>query len=153
MILRKMPLTRLANSIIDGVAPAPAPVAAEIEKYLAADLLCYRAGEPERLRERQAKAWDPILDWARNALAPISPWAKASFTSASRRRALAAAARHIPSDPWRLGALHSATTLTGSALIATCAAFRTPVCGRGLAGRACRRGLEHGAVGKRRDRA
>src|ERR1700691_2396430 len=30
-----MPLTRLANAIIDGVADAAAPVAAEIEKYLA----------------------------------------------------------------------------------------------------------------------
>src|SRR5215203_532873 len=29
-----MPLTRLANTIIDGVAPSPGPVAAEVEKYL-----------------------------------------------------------------------------------------------------------------------
>ena len=34
-----MPLTRLANAIIDGVAEKPGPVAAEIEKYLASDLL------------------------------------------------------------------------------------------------------------------
>jgi chaperone required for assembly of F1-ATPase len=31
---------------------------------------------------------------------------------------LRAAAAAIPSDPWRLGALHAITTLTGSALIA-----------------------------------
>src|SRR5438105_3118644 len=31
---RQMPLTRLANAIIDGVADSTAPVAAEIEKYL-----------------------------------------------------------------------------------------------------------------------
>ncbi len=113
----KMPLTRLANSIIDGVAPAPGPVAAEIEKYLAADLLCYRAGEPERLRERQAKAWDPILDWARNALGADFAVGDGVVHVRQSQAALAAAARHIPSDPWRLGALHSATTLTGSALI------------------------------------
>ena len=49
-----MPLTRLANSIIDGVAAAPQPVAAEIEKYLGTDLLFYRAAEPEGLVARQA---------------------------------------------------------------------------------------------------
>src|SRR5215831_14064956 len=42
-----MPLTRLANSIVDGVAASPAPVAAEIEKYLGSDLLFYRAANPE----------------------------------------------------------------------------------------------------------
>ncbi|MGA2816880.1 MAG: ATP12 family protein, partial [Xanthobacteraceae bacterium] len=30
----KMPLTRLANAIIDGVSEHPGPVAAEVEKYL-----------------------------------------------------------------------------------------------------------------------
>ena len=44
----KMPLTRLANSIIDGVADAPAAVAAEAEKYLASDLVFYRAEGPGR---------------------------------------------------------------------------------------------------------
>ena len=43
-----MPLTRLANSIIDGVAAAPQPVAADVEKYLGSDLLFYRAEGPQR---------------------------------------------------------------------------------------------------------
>ena len=64
----KMPLTRLANSIIDGVADAPAAVAAEIEKYLATDLVVYRAERPDGLVARQAAAWDPVLAWAREAL-------------------------------------------------------------------------------------
>src|SRR5579871_2257989 len=55
----KMPLTRLANSIIDGVAAAPGAVAAEIEKYLASDLIVYRATGPQGLVERQAQAWNP----------------------------------------------------------------------------------------------
>jgi len=38
-----MPLTRLANSIIDGVADAAPEVVAEVEKYLASDLIFYRA--------------------------------------------------------------------------------------------------------------
>ena len=64
----KMPLTRLANAIIDGVADRPGPVAAEIEKYLASDLVCYRAASPQGLVERQVRHWDPILQWAREAL-------------------------------------------------------------------------------------
>src|ERR1700728_3723721 len=44
-----MPLTRLASAIIDGVSDRAAPVAAEVEKYLASDLVCYRARGPEGL--------------------------------------------------------------------------------------------------------
>src|SRR5262245_52334209 len=39
----RMPLTRLANAIIDGVADAAGPVAAEVQKYLGSDLLFFRA--------------------------------------------------------------------------------------------------------------
>src|SRR5215467_9101138 len=63
-----MPLTRLANSIVDGVAASPMPVAADIGKYLGSDLLFYRADGPERLVERQERQWDPVLAWAREAL-------------------------------------------------------------------------------------
>ena len=40
-----MPVTRLANTIIDGVAPNPEPIVDEIVKYLGSDLVCYRADE------------------------------------------------------------------------------------------------------------
>src|SRR5262245_20109502 len=42
----RMPLTRLANAIIDAVSDAPQPVADEIEKYLRSDLVFYRAEAP-----------------------------------------------------------------------------------------------------------
>src|ERR1700688_828391 len=64
----KMPLTRLANAIVDGVTDAPQPVADEICKYLASDLLFYRASSPSGLVELQARHWDPIVAWARQAL-------------------------------------------------------------------------------------
>ena len=64
----KMPLTRLANSIIDGVSERSAPVAGEVARYLASDLICYRAGSPRGLVERQALHWDPIVEWARDVL-------------------------------------------------------------------------------------
>jgi chaperone required for assembly of F1-ATPase len=114
----KMPLTRLANSIIDGVAPAPEPVAAEIEKYLASDLLVYRATGPEGLTAKQEAAWNPLLDWARESLGAEFVLARGINFVAQPPKALRAACAAIPRDPWRLGALSAITTLTGSALIA-----------------------------------
>jgi chaperone required for assembly of F1-ATPase len=113
-----MPLTRLANTIIDGVAAAPGEVAAEIAKYLGSDLLVYRARTPEGLIERQAKHWDPILAWARDALGAHFALAAGVTFVQQPAATLAAATAAIPSDPWRLGATHVITTLTGSALIA-----------------------------------
>jgi chaperone required for assembly of F1-ATPase len=114
----KMPLTRLANAIIDGVAQTPQPVADEIKKYLASDLLFYRAGAPQGLVERQARHWDPILQWAADALGAKFYLGEGVVQVAQPEAALAAARAAVPDDPWRLGAAHVITTLTGSALIA-----------------------------------
>jgi chaperone required for assembly of F1-ATPase len=114
----EMPLTRLANSIIDGVADRPDAVQEEVEKYLGSDLVCYRADAPRGLVERQSKHWDPILDWAREALGANFAVGEGVIHVAQSDDALAAAAAAIPSEPWRLGAVHAATTLTGSALLA-----------------------------------
>ena len=113
-----MPLTRLVNAIIDGVATAPAPVADEVAKYLGSDLLCYRADTPAGLVARQAQHWDPILDWAREALGARFVLAEGVMFAAQPGHAIVAASAAIPSDPWRLGAVNVITTLTGSALIA-----------------------------------
>jgi chaperone required for assembly of F1-ATPase len=114
----KMPLTRLANAIIDGVADAPLPVAEEIGKYLASDLLFYRATSPQGLVERQTRHWDPILDWARQAFGADFELGEGVVYVAQPQAALAAVRAAIPEEPWRLGAVHSITTLSGSALIA-----------------------------------
>jgi len=113
-----MPLTRLANSIIDGVADRPAEVAADVEKYLASDLICYRADAPRGLVERQERYWDPILQWASETLGARFILGDGVVYVAQPEAALAAARAALPDDPWRLGAVHSMTTLTGSALIA-----------------------------------
>ncbi|MCQ3943874.1 MAG: hypothetical protein DPW22_11795, partial [Alphaproteobacteria bacterium] len=48
-----MPLTRLANSIIDGVGEQIEAVAAEVVRYLGSDLLFYRADSPPVARVRR----------------------------------------------------------------------------------------------------
>jgi chaperone required for assembly of F1-ATPase len=121
-----MPLTRLANAIIDAVADNPGPVADEIAKYLETDLLCYRAGSPDALVDAQTQAWDPVLAWARDELGARFVQIQGVTFSAQPDEAIAAAGAAIPSgadkipvkDIWRLGAISSITTLTGSALLA-----------------------------------
>jgi chaperone required for assembly of F1-ATPase len=119
-----MPLTRLANAVIDAVTDAPAVVAAEIANYLGSDLVCYRAEGPAGLIAAQAKLWDPLLDFAREAFGAHFVLAQGVVHIPQPVEAIAAAAKAIPADPnspleiWRLGALSVVTTLTGSALIA-----------------------------------
>jgi chaperone required for assembly of F1-ATPase len=114
----KMPLTRLANVVLDGVAQRPLPVAAEVAKYLATDLLFYRAASPPALVERQRLHWDPVLSWAADALGAHFESTVGVTHIAQPAEALKAAEAAIPSDAWRLSAVHSITTLTGSALLA-----------------------------------
>jgi chaperone required for assembly of F1-ATPase len=114
----RMPLTRLANAVIDAVADAPRPVADEVAQYLSSDLLCYRAETPAGLIALQSQRWDPVLAWARDALDARFVLAQGVMHVAQPSEAIAAAAARIPSDHWRLGAVSSITTLTGSALLA-----------------------------------
>jgi chaperone required for assembly of F1-ATPase len=114
----KMPLTRLANTIIDGVAAAAPEVVAEIEKYLGSDLVYYRAETPDALVVRQAQHWDPVLAFARDDLSARFIITQGVNFVTQPPHAIAAARRVIPDDVWRLGAVHAVMTLTGSALIA-----------------------------------
>ena len=58
------PLTRLAGTVQQRIAPDPAPIVDAVARYSESDLLCYRADTPETLARRQAQAWQPWLDWA-----------------------------------------------------------------------------------------
>jgi len=114
----QMPLTRLANSIIDGVTGAEENVAEEVRKYLGTDLVFYRATLPDGLVARQSEYWDPLLGFARDELGARFVLAAGITHVAQPDHAITAAGEAIPRDPWRLGAMHVVTTLTGSALIA-----------------------------------
>ena len=121
----RMPLTRLANAVIDAVADTHAPVAEEIAQYLGTDLVCYRAEAPEGLIARQAEVWDPVLAWAHEAFGARFITVQGVIHAAQPREAVAAVRAAIPADPWRLGAVSSVTTLTGSALLALALAAGT----------------------------
>jgi chaperone required for assembly of F1-ATPase len=113
-----MPMTRLANAIIDGVADAPDAVRDEIVKYLGSDLVFYRADQPDGLVEQQAQHWDPVIAFARDTYGARFVLAQGIVHQSQPPEAIAAAAVSIPHEPWQLGALAAITTITGSALIA-----------------------------------
>lgn len=114
----RMPLTRLANAVIDAVADQAKPVADEVAKYLGSDLLCYRADAPPGLVVRQSQHWGPVLAWAHDALGARFILVEGVIHAAQPREAMDAARAAIPADIWRLGAVASITTMTGSALLA-----------------------------------
>ena len=114
-----MPLTRLANSAIDGVQGREAEVRADIARYAASDLLCYRASAPEGLARRQAEMWDPVLGWARDALGARFEVAEGLMPLAQPEAATSAIAVALMGfGPFGVTAVHVMTTLTGSALLA-----------------------------------
>jgi chaperone required for assembly of F1-ATPase len=122
-----MPLTRLVNTILDGVADTPSSVADDVAKFFCCDLIFYRADGPPGLVARQSQAWDPVVAWAREQLGACFLVGQGIAYVAQPEAALAAARAALPDtsgqqphvrDIWRIGALHSITTLIGSAVIA-----------------------------------
>ncbi|WP_421995187.1 ATP12 family chaperone protein [Roseococcus sp.] len=66
-----VPLTRLAGTAAERIAPAPEATIEAIAKYAETDLLSYRAEDAD-LAIRQRAAWDPWVEWAARELgAPI----------------------------------------------------------------------------------
>ena len=115
----QMPVTRSANAAIDKVARQRDEVITLLAEYGDSDLLCYRADRPEGLVEQQMDAWNPLLDWAEQALGV-------------RLRA-AEGVMHVPQDPealrrlrleldgfdnFALAAMHDLISLSGSLIIA-----------------------------------
>lgn len=113
-----MPLTRFANSVVDGVLERVEAVADDVAKYLGTDLLFYRAGHPEALVAREAKHWDPIVFWAAETLGAHFMLAEGIVHVRQPDSAIATARAAFPDNPWSIAALHVVTTVTGSALLA-----------------------------------
>jgi chaperone required for assembly of F1-ATPase len=113
-----MPLTRLANSVIEAVAGRVEAVADDVAKYFHSDLLFYRAGHPDALIAREAEHWDPVLFWAADALGAHFILTEGIVHVRQPDQAVAAARAALPTDPWSIAALHVVATVTGSALLA-----------------------------------
>lgn len=114
-----MPLTRAANSAIDKVAPLRNGVIAELSRYGATDLLCYRATAPQALIDRQAQAWDPLVTWAAATLnAPLNV-THGVIPVDQPPASLAALSAHVAAfSDFELAGLHDLVAISGSLVLA-----------------------------------
>lgn len=114
-----MPLMRLAATAIDRVAPDPARVIADLVAWGDSDLVCFRADHPVELVRRQGACWQPLVDWiaaehgaALAVTTGIMPLEQPPESSLALRSVLTGL------DSFRLVAVHSVASATGSLVIA-----------------------------------
>ncbi|MTI16422.1 ATPase [Rhodobacteraceae bacterium RKSG542] len=114
-----MPLTRLAHSAIDAVADRFDEVADEVTRYAGNDAVCYRADAPQELVARQTQHWDPVVAWANERLGGkfqliggLIHQPQEEVLLKNYREAL------NKFTPLELSAIHTVTSITGSALFA-----------------------------------
>ncbi len=114
-----MPLTRHANSAVDGVTLRRAEVIEEVARYGATDLICYRATDPPELVERQSASWQPLVHWIDSefgirleVVSGVLPVAQSQATVDAFHAAVSAF------DDFPLTGLHAAAAACGSLVIA-----------------------------------
>jgi chaperone required for assembly of F1-ATPase len=119
VIATSMPLLRLANSIIDGVAANRESVVDAILRFGENDLICYRAHQPPELAARQRTGWDPVLDWAQKKFGAQMTVAQGLTHVDQPVEALTALRQALDGfDAFTLGALHVVASITGSTVLA-----------------------------------
>lgn len=114
-----LPLTRLAATGLDRVTSQRARVIDDTAKYGASDLLCYRATDPSSLVQRQAAAWQPLLDWAAERYgAPLAVASGTTFVSQPHGTLAALRGAVAAHGDLALSALYNLTHVAGSLVIA-----------------------------------
>jgi len=112
-----MPLTRLANTVLDGIRNSRSEVIGSILRFGENDLLTYRAEAPAALVARQSQ-WNDVLDWAAEVhdarlavTAGIAHVEQSPETLAALRKAIASR------SDYELAALHVLASITGSLIL------------------------------------
>ena len=115
-----MPVTRLANTAIDGIASDLDAVHEDILRFAGTDFLCYRAEGPTELVDLQSEKWDPVMTWAAKDVGARFILASGVIHQEQPKAAIEAFHKRlaIHKDPLKLACLHTITTLTGSAILA-----------------------------------
>jgi chaperone required for assembly of F1-ATPase len=114
-----MPLLRLANTVIDGVAANRDDVIGAILRFGENDLLCYRAHQPPELMARQKSGWDPLLDWVAQSHG-ANMRVTEGLTHLDQPPAALAALRRVLErfGAFTLGGVHVIASITGSTVLA-----------------------------------
>lgn len=112
-----MPLTRLVNTVLDGVRATREDVIAALLRFGENDLLSYRAETPVELAARQLE-WNAYLDWAADrhdarlaVTSGIQHVEQSAETLAALRQATASR------SDFDLAALHVLASVTGSLIL------------------------------------
>lgn len=114
-----MPTTRMANSAIDKVIPQYDEVAGLLAAYGDTDHLCYRATWPPALIARQEAEWDPVLDWAADALNARLNTTRGVVHVAQDPGTLTRLHNHVADlGHFRLAAFHDLVSMSGSLVLA-----------------------------------
>lgn len=119
-----MPFTRSANAAIDKVAHQKAEVADMLAAYGDSDLLCYRAEHPSTLVLRQSEQWDPLLDWAAEALSARLETRQGVMHESQRPEALKTLTDRVHRmSVFELAGFHDLVSLSGSLILGFAAAL------------------------------
>ena len=112
------PLTRLAGTAQERIAPDPHPTVDAIARYGESDLLCYRASDPPELVARQSAGWQPWLDWAATTYdAPLRVGEGIAYVS-QHKDSIAALRRAVGAfDAYALAGLGIAVPAMGSLVL------------------------------------
>lgn len=113
-----VPLTQLAGTAQERIAPDPVATADAIAKYAETDLLCYRAEHPAPLVAQQAEEWQPWLDWLeREHGAKLVPTAGIAHVAQAPEALAVVRARLRAEPPAVLAALGVAVPALGSVVL------------------------------------
>lgn len=113
-----MPFTRSSNAAIDKVTVQHDEVAAMLAAYGDSDLICYRAGHPQELIERQNRGWDPLVDWSTTELkAPLQVYVGLVHEAQPEASIKTLSERVHNLSPFELTAFHDLVSLSGSLII------------------------------------
>ncbi|MEM9278458.1 MAG: ATP12 family protein [Pseudomonadota bacterium] len=115
-----LPVTRLVNTAVDGVATEMQAVMEDVTRYASSDLLVYRADTPQGLVEKQKEYWDPVLDWMAEDIGALFETGTGIMHVAQPKDAVLkfGARLETHADPFKLACIHTFTSLSGSAILA-----------------------------------
>lgn len=114
-----MPMTQFCGTTLDRIRPERHAIETAVLRYIETDMVAHHAEAPPELVTRQHQAWQPLLDWAGEALGihlntttgilPIEQPAEA-FTAATDAIS--------PLDDYEFAALAALTDICGSLVVA-----------------------------------
>ncbi|WP_281684380.1 ATP12 family chaperone protein [Thalassobaculum salexigens] len=114
-----MAMMSFAATVTDRVTPQRDHVVGEIAGFGGSDLLCFLADGPDELVGRQVTQWTPWRERAEKRLAMRLVVTSGVMPVRQSEEALAAFRAAVEAvDDWSLAPLHTATSITGSLILA-----------------------------------